>query len=128
MERRGLYPRLRASGRPAPELLHRALHELLRVVELLENQGDIHPRLPGKPLAPAVHSVLTDERERVGQQVERDGQSSARASHHGLMMFQRIAMLVEDGQRSPTSWASTGEAQRGWASSAGCGAADSTRP
>src|SRR6202790_3678645 len=108
MERRGLYPR--ASGTPAPELLHRALHELLRVVELLENQRDIHPRLPGKPLAGAVHPVLTHEGERVGQQIERDGQSSSRASHHGLVAFQRVAMLLEDGQSSPTSWASMGAA------------------
>src|ERR1700730_6425985 len=55
-----------ASGPTAPELFHGPLDELLRVVELLENQRDIHSRLAGKALAPAVHSVLTDERERVG--------------------------------------------------------------
>ena len=60
------------------ELFHRALHQLLRVVELLEHERDVHLRLAGKSLAPAVDAVLTDERERVGQQIERDGEPPAR--------------------------------------------------
>ena len=61
------------------ELLHRALHQLLGVVQLLENQRDVHLRFSRKPFATAVHAVLTHERERIGEQIERDRQPAARA-------------------------------------------------
>ena len=35
-------------------------------------------RLAGKALAAAVDAVLADQRERVGQQIERDGETAAR--------------------------------------------------
>ena len=41
--------------------------------------------------------MLPDERERVGEQIERDGQTAARRAHHRLVVFERVAMLVEDG-------------------------------
>jgi hypothetical protein len=45
------------------ELLHRALHQLLCVVELLEHEPDVHSRFAGKTLAAAVYAVLAHERE-----------------------------------------------------------------
>ena len=39
-------------------VFHRALHQLLRVVELFEHERDVHLGLPGKPFAAAVDAVL----------------------------------------------------------------------
>ena len=52
--------------------------------------------LPGKSLAAAVDAVLADQRERIGQQIERDGEPAARRPHHRLVVFERVAVLVED--------------------------------
>src|SRR5262245_10819579 len=80
---------------PILELFHGALHELLGVVELLDDQRDVHLRLPGEPIAPAIDAVLPDERERIGEQIERHGEAAARGPHHRLVMLERVAMLVE---------------------------------
>ena len=79
-----------------PQLFHRALHELFRIVELLEHQRDVHARPSRKPFALTVHAVLAHQRERVGEQVERDGEPPSRASHHRLVALERVAVLVED--------------------------------
>ena len=56
------------------ELGHRALHELLHIIHLFKDERDIHPRFSREALAAAVDTMLTDQRERVGQQVERHGE------------------------------------------------------
>ena len=63
---------------------------------LFEHERDVHLRLAGKPLAPAVDAVLADERQRVGQQIERHGEAPARRSHHHLVTFKRVVVFVED--------------------------------
>src|SRR5437660_1153843 len=102
--------------------LHRALDELFRVVELLEHERDVHLRFSRKPIAPAVDAVLADEGQRIGEEIERDGEPSARGAHHRLVCFQRVAMLVENRHVSPCAvWRAA--ARRGWAGCADCGAA-----
>ena len=51
--------------------------------------------LPGKAIAAAVDAVLADQRERVGEQIHRDGEPAARGAHHRLVVFERVAVLVE---------------------------------
>ena len=72
------------------ELFHRALDELLGVVELLEDKGDVHLWLAGEPITPTVDTMLADQRERIGQQVERDREASPGEAHHRLVDFQRV--------------------------------------
>ena len=77
-------------------------------------------RLAGKALAAAVDAVLADQRQRVGEQIERDRQPAARAAHHRFVVLERVAVLVEDRHsRLTSSAASTAAARRG---SAGCAA------
>jgi hypothetical protein len=78
------------------ELLHRTLHQLLGVIELFEDERNIHFRLARKTLAAAVNAVLPDERERIGQQVERDGEPAAGGAHHRFVALERIVVLIED--------------------------------
>lgn len=78
-----------------PQLLHSTLDELFRIVELLDHQRDVHSRPAWKAFAAAIHPVLTDQRERVGQQIERDGKPPARASHHRLVVLESVPMFVE---------------------------------
>src|SRR5467141_2469425 len=76
------------------QFLHRALHQLLGVGELLEDERDVHLRLAGKPLAPAIDAVLSYEREGVGEQIQRDGEPPTRGTHHRLVAFERVAMPI----------------------------------
>src|SRR6186997_3375490 len=39
--------------------------------------------------------MLPHERQRIGQQIECDRQPPARLAHHGLVVFERVSMLVE---------------------------------
>jgi hypothetical protein len=41
--------------------------------------------------------MLPDERERIGEQIERDSQPAARGSHHCFVVFERRAVFVEYG-------------------------------
>ena len=47
--------------------------------------------------AAAVDAVLADQRERVGEQIERDGEPPARRAHHRFVVLERVVVLVEDG-------------------------------
>ena len=40
--------------------------------------------------------MLSDESHGVGQQIQRYSQPAARCAHHGLVLLERIVMLVED--------------------------------
>jgi hypothetical protein len=80
----------------ALDFFHRALHQLLRILELLEHERDIHFRFAGEAFALAVDPVLPDERERIGQQIERDREPAARLAHHRLVTLESVAMLPED--------------------------------
>src|SRR5438270_8701111 len=77
------------------QFFHRALHQLLRIVEAFEHERDVHFRLARKSLASTVDAVLTHERERVGQEIERNGEASAGGAHHRLVRLERVAMFVE---------------------------------
>jgi len=68
---------------------------LLDVVELLEDERDVHARLAGPALALAVDTVLADQREGVRQEVKSHGEPAARAPHHRLVMLERVTVLVE---------------------------------
>src|SRR5204863_2115990 len=82
-------------GSSRAELLHRALNQLLGVVELFEHEPDVHSRFAGKALAAAVHPVLAHERERIGEQIERDRQAPTRGPHHRFVTLERVAVLIE---------------------------------
>ena len=80
-----------------------ALHQLLRIVQMLEHERDVHSRPAGKPVALAVDAVLPHQRERIGEQIEGDGEPPAGASHHRLVVLEGVAVLVENrlhGHRS----------------------------
>src|SRR5262245_35151492 len=77
------------------ELLYCTLHELFRIVQVLEHERDVQLRLTWKAIAAAVDAMLADERHRVGEQIERDGEAAARRSHHRLVNLQRVAVLLE---------------------------------
>ncbi len=47
-------------------------------------------------VAAAVDAVLADQRERIGQQVQRDGKAPAGRPHHRFVVLERVAVLVED--------------------------------
>ena len=95
------------------ECLHGALHQLFRIVELLEHERDVHLRLAWKPIAAAVNAVLSHQRERVGEKIEGHRQPPARRAHHRFVVLQRVAMLCEYGHTASISWASTAAARRG---------------
>src|SRR5207247_2212481 len=118
------------------------------IVELLENERDVHPRLPGITFRATVDPVLADERERVGEQIERHGETPARAPHHRFVTFEGVVVLVEDGhyllcafaadaarlwlsllvvRRSSIFAASMGAARRGSRGFVGAGEADRAR-
>ena len=40
--------------------------------------------------------MLTDENQRVGEPVKRDGQPSAGRAHHEFVFFEFLAVIVED--------------------------------
>src|SRR5690349_1453804 len=82
---------------PALDFRHRTLHQLLGVVELFEHEGDVEAGLTRKAVAAAVHAVLTDERHRVGHEIERDGDAAPGRSHHRLVPFDHAAMFLEGG-------------------------------
>ena len=85
-------------------MLHRTLHQLLRVVELFEDERDVHLRLAGKPLASTVDAVLADQGERVGQQVERDREPPAHGAHHGFVVLECGAMFGENRHRPGSAY------------------------
>ena len=94
---RGAHVVVRCRGRCR---LDDALHQLLRVADLLEHERDIQRRPARDARALAVDAVLADHRQRVGQQVERHRQPPARRPHHRLVDFERVAVLVEGGLTS----------------------------
>ena len=77
------------------------LEEFLRVANLLEHQSDIERWTSGMPCTLAVHAVLTDGGEGIGQEIEGHGQPATGRAHHRLVDFQLVAMLVEDGHGHP---------------------------
>jgi len=81
----------------ASQTLHSALEKLLGIAELFEHERDVHFRLPRKPIAAAVDTVLADKGERVGQQIERHRQTAARRTQHRFMTFERVVMFLEYG-------------------------------
>jgi four helix bundle protein len=80
-----------------PNLLHCALHQLLRVFQLLEHKRDIHFGFAREPFAAAIDTVLPDERQRIGQEIERNRQAAARLAHHRFVVFERAAVFGKDG-------------------------------
>ena len=78
------------------QFLHRALHQLLGIFHLLEHHRNVHFGRARKPFATAVDAMLTNQRERVGQQVQGDGESAARTAHHRFVDLERIPVFVED--------------------------------
>ena len=77
------------------ERFHSALDQLLGVVQLLEDHGNVQLRLAGNTLAAAVNGMLADERQRIGDEIECDGEAPACRPHHGLVDFERVTMLLE---------------------------------
>ena len=69
----------------------------LRVVHLLEHEGNVQTRLARKAFAAAIHAMLSHERQRIGEQIEGDGQTSPRRPHHRFVALECVAMFVEYG-------------------------------
>src|SRR4029453_7412190 len=84
------------------KLLHRALHQLLRIVELFEHERDVQLWLTRKAVAAAVDAVLADQCQRIGEEVERHGQAAPRGAHHRLVQLEGVAMLVKDRHKLST--------------------------
>ena len=77
-------------------MFHRTLNQLFDIVELFEHERDVHPRPPRKPIALTVDAVLADQGERVGEQIERDGEAAAGRAHHRFMVFKRVVVFFEN--------------------------------
>src|ERR1022692_830493 len=78
------------------ELRHHSGDQFLGVADRFADDLDIHRRLAGRAGALAVDAVLSHEHQRVGEDIERDGEPAARHPHHELMLFQFFAALFVD--------------------------------
>lgn len=78
------------------QLFHHALNQRFRVADFAGDDLNVHHRFFGIAGGVAIHSVLSDQDERVGQQVECDGQASAMRAHHRFEMFQFFLVFFED--------------------------------
>src|SRR5205085_2924717 len=87
---------LAGCGLAALQLFHYALDERFGVGNIFHDDLNVHHRLARPALALAVHTMLTDECQRVGKQVHADSQPPARQSHHGFIMIEFVVLLVED--------------------------------
>ena len=84
----------------APQLFYHRLDQLFGTVDLTQYRLKIERRLRWVAVRRAVNPVLPNQDERVGQHIERDGQSPARRAHHEFIFFQLIAAIVKDRHAS----------------------------
>ena len=77
------------------------LQELFGIANLLEHQRDVQGWLARMPRTLAVDAMLANGRERIGQEIESDGELATRRAHHRLVNLELIAMFVEDGHGHP---------------------------
>src|SRR5215813_13255087 len=75
---------------------HDAGDQLLGIADRFDDYLDIHGRPARRSGALAVDSVLADQHQRVGKNVERNGKLSARLPHHELVLLELVAPLFVD--------------------------------
>ena len=81
------------------ELLHDGLDEGFGAFHAAEDGLEVERGLAGVARGGAVDAVLADEDERVGEQVEGDGEASAFGAHHELVAFELRAFFIKDVHR-----------------------------
>lgn len=83
------------------EVFHHALDEFFGLGQFSRDELNVHGGPFGVAGTVAVNAVLADEDEGVGHEVKRDGQAAAVWAHHGFEVIEFLAVLIEDGHRSP---------------------------
>jgi hypothetical protein len=76
--------------------LHRIRHQLLRAANSGENSLQVQLGYRRIPIARAVDSVLTDQRERVRECIECNGQTPGRLAPHEDLSLQVLPARVQD--------------------------------
>lgn len=79
-----------------PKFFQHGGDELLRAIDLLKDDLDIHSWLAELACALAIDAVLADKSHGVGKHVHRDGEASARDSHLEFVKLKFLALFVED--------------------------------
>src|SRR5258707_2952464 len=77
------------------EFFHHGLDEFFGVGEFLGDHAEVHRGNRGIALAGAVDAVLTDEDERVGDAIERDGEAAAIPSEALLEVLEVVVVLLK---------------------------------
>ena len=79
------------------EFHHHTGNQLLGVGDALVDQLNVHGGLARLPRALAIDAVLADQHQGVGQQIERDRQTSPLPPHLEFVLFEGVLAVVEDG-------------------------------
>src|SRR5207248_2662877 len=82
------------------QLLHYRKNQFLGSVQRRKYTLKVHRRLTGIPIAGAVHTVLANQDEGIGEKVHGHGKAAANGAHHELMLLDFFFVIVEDGHRS----------------------------
>jgi hypothetical protein len=77
------------------QLFHGGDDQTLRVLDLLHHEADIHRGELRLALASAIHAVLTDEGERVSENIQSGGETAAHRSHLEVVSFFGLAIMIE---------------------------------
>lgn len=78
------------------EFFHDGLDEGFGAFHAAEDGLEVEGGFAGVAGGGAVDAMLADEDERVGKQVEGDGEAAALGAHHELVLFELGAFLVKD--------------------------------
>jgi hypothetical protein len=73
------------------EFRHHAADQILRVHNGFRNDLNVHRRFSRLACTLAVNAVLADQHQRVGENVQRDGQAASRNTHHKFVLFEFLA-------------------------------------
>ena len=77
------------------QFLHGGNDQPLGVFDLLHNQPNVHRRELRLALATAIHAVLANESERVGENIERGCQAPAYGAHLKFISFFGFLIMLE---------------------------------
>ena len=81
------------SGSRLGKDFHHAADQVFGIHNLLSDDLNIHGGLARLACALAIHAVLADQHQGIGQQIERDGKPPAGNTHHELVFFELFATL-----------------------------------
>jgi hypothetical protein len=86
------------------QLFHDGRDQLFSAVDGLEDRLQIEGRLRGIAIAGAVDTMLSDEDERVGKKVHRNGEAAALQTHHEFVALERVFVIIKNGHGTILDW------------------------